>query len=391
MHAEPPIVSSINQEQFLLRTLLQNIPDNIYFKDRQCRFIQVNPTMAHRFGLESPEQILGKTDFDFFTQEHAGAAYADEQEIMLTGNPLVGREEKETLPDGRVLWVTTTKLPLRNAKGDIVGTFGISRDITERKRAEMAVQDSILYAERIQKSMLNGPKNIDLPGLKIFHFFRPRDIVSGDFFWMVQRGDKVFVAAVDCTGHGVPGAFLSLIGHSLLDEIVLSRGITEPNNILSTLHESIRKNLNQSNETNSIRDGMDACLCVLHANEKKMYFSGAKRPLYYTNATGDIVVCKGDRASVGGLQREESRVFTTHAIDLQPGQTFFLTTDGYVDQPAIDSRKFGSVRLKALIQEIHALPLEQKQRKIEEALDQHQTKQQQRDDITVIGLEWSPA
>jgi PAS domain S-box-containing protein len=390
MKPESPIVA-INQEQFLLRTLLQNIPDHIYFKDKQCRFIQVNPTLARRFGVESPEQVLGKTDFDFFTQDHAGKAYADEQEIMRTGAPLVGREEQETWPDGTILWVTTTKLPLRDAKGEIVGTFGISRDITERKRAEMAVQDSILYAERIQKSMLGGPQRIHQPGLKLFHLFRPRDIVSGDFFWMTQREEKVFVAAVDCTGHGVPGAFLSLIGHSLLDEIVISKGMTEPNKILSSLHESIRKNLNQSNETTSIRDGMDVCLCVLDAAEKKLHFSGAKRPLYYTDAAGELFVCKGDRASIGGLQREENRVFTVQTIDLQPGQTFFLTTDGYVDQPAMDSRKFGSVRLRSLLQEIHALSLEEKQRKLEEVLDHHQAKQQQRDDITVVGMEWSPA
>jgi PAS domain S-box-containing protein len=390
MKAEPPMLTGNYQEQFLLRTLLQNIPDQIYFKDKQCRFIQVNPTLAHRFGVESPEQVLGKTDFDFFTQEHAGAAYADEQEIMRTGIPLVGREEQETWPDGTILWVTTTKLPLRDTKGEIVGTFGISRDITERKRAEMAIQDSILYAERIQKSMLSGPKNINLPGLQFFHLFRPRDIVSGDFFWMTQREDKVFVAAVDCTGHGVPGAFLSLIGHSLLDEIVLSKGITGPNDILATLHENIRKNLNQSNETTSIRDGMDVCLCVLDATGEKIHFSGAKRPLYYTNAAGELFVCKGDRASIGGLQREKNRMFTVQTIDLQPGLTFYLTTDGYADQPAMDGQKFGSIRLRALLQEIHALPLVEKQRKLEEALNDHQAKQQQRDDITVIGMEWRP-
>jgi PAS domain S-box-containing protein len=389
MLVEPPMVA-INQEGFLLRTLLQNTPDSIYFKDQQSRFIQVNPRAAQIYGLSSVEEAVGKTDFDFFTHEHASAAYADEQEVMRTGNSLVGKEEKETWPDGRVTWVTTTKLPLRNVDGKIIGTFGISRDITDRKRAEIEMQDSIRYAERIQKSMLNRHQHVKVPGLDFFFLFRPRDIVSGDFFWIAETHGKIFLAAIDCTGHGVPGAFISLIGHRLLDEIVISNGITEPHLILSSLHENIRKHLNQSNDIDSGRDGMDVCLCVLDPSKAKMYFSGAKRPLYYTNAEGELFTCKADRVSIGGLQREENRVFTTHAFDLKAGQTFYLTTDGYTDQPSVDNRKFGSVHLRSLFKDIHALPLSEKKKKIEEALNQHQTTQQQRDDITLIGVEWCP-
>ncbi|HUB66961.1 MAG TPA: SpoIIE family protein phosphatase [Candidatus Methylacidiphilales bacterium] len=390
MFVEPPMLA-VSQEEFLLRTLLQNSPDAIYFKDRQSRFIQVNPTAARLYGLSSAEEAVGKSDFDFFTYEHASAAYADEQEVMQTGKSMVGKEEKETWPDGRITWATTTKQPLRDAEGRIIGTFGISRDITDRKRAEIALQDSIRYAERIQKSMLSAHQNLRVPGLDFFCLFRPRDIVSGDFFWTVEWRGRIFVAVVDCTGHGVPGAFISLIGHSLLSEIVLSRGITEPNAILSMLHENIRKHLNQSNEITSGRDGMDVCLCVLHPQEGKMQYSGAKRPLHYTNTRGELFTCKADRVSIGGLQREESRNFTTHTFDLIAGQTFYLTTDGYADQPSLDNQKFGSARLRSLFKQIHALPLAEKQKKIEEALNRHQTTQKQRDDITVIGMEWRPA
>jgi PAS domain S-box-containing protein len=128
------------EERHLLHTLMDNLPDLIYFKDRESRFTRINKAHAKAFGLSDPGQAVGKTDFDFYTNEHAQQAYADEQEIIRTGQPMVGKEEKETWPDGRVTWVSTTKMPLRDARGNIIGTFGVSRDVTERKQAEEALQ-----------------------------------------------------------------------------------------------------------------------------------------------------------------------------------------------------------------------------------------------------------
>ncbi len=128
-------------ERNLLRTLMDHVPDSVFFKDTASRFIRVNQYMARRLGFDAPEELLGKTDFDAFSEEHARQAFEDEQEILRTGQPLVNKEEKETFPDGTLKWVTTTKLPLRNAEGEIVGTCGLSRDITERKQAEAALAE----------------------------------------------------------------------------------------------------------------------------------------------------------------------------------------------------------------------------------------------------------
>jgi PAS domain S-box-containing protein len=135
------VEQALSQERFLIETLMDNIPDHIYFKDLESRFIRVNRAMARRFGLAEPAEAVGKSDFDFFTAEHAKQALADEQEIVRTGKAMVDHEEKETWPDGSVSWVSTTKECLRGKQGEILGTFGLSRDITARKAAEDALEE----------------------------------------------------------------------------------------------------------------------------------------------------------------------------------------------------------------------------------------------------------
>jgi PAS domain S-box-containing protein len=130
------------QERYLLHTLMDNLPDNIYFKDGASRFLRINKALTNYFGHSDPAQAIGRTDFDFFTEEYARSAYADEQEIIRTGQPLVGKEEKETWLDGRVRWVSTTKMPFRDKDGKIIGTFGIAREITKVKLAEEALRES---------------------------------------------------------------------------------------------------------------------------------------------------------------------------------------------------------------------------------------------------------
>jgi PAS domain S-box-containing protein len=133
---------ALSQERCLLHALMDNLPDSIYFKDAASRFLRINKALTTSFGLSDPAQALGKTDFEFFTGEHARPAYADEQEIIRTGQPLVGKEERETWLDGRVSWVSTTKMPLRDKDGKIIGTFGVARDITKVKLAEEALRES---------------------------------------------------------------------------------------------------------------------------------------------------------------------------------------------------------------------------------------------------------
>src|SRR5437879_268553 len=142
---------ALEHERYLLHTLMDNLPDRIYFKDRQSRFLRSNRALLKRFGLQEAKEAMGKTDADFFTEEHARQAYEDEQQVMRTGQP-INKEEKETWPGGIVTWALSTKLPLRDEKGETIGTFGISRDISDLKRAEEALRLAKDAAEQASRT-----------------------------------------------------------------------------------------------------------------------------------------------------------------------------------------------------------------------------------------------
>ena len=205
-----PEISEREDAPFLLETLMDNVLDAIYFKDRQSKFTRVNRYQAARFGLASPAHAVGRTDFDFFTDEHAAQALRDEQEIIRTGQPLVNVEEKETLANGEFRWVSTTKLPLRDRQGNIVGTFGISRDVTERKKA----------GEQLQHQAFYDPLT-DLPNRALFldrlqHLFhRARRSLGNPRFAVLYLDLDRFKAINDSLGHPVGDEVLSATARRL--------------------------------------------------------------------------------------------------------------------------------------------------------------------------------
>ncbi|MCP4625556.1 MAG: DUF3365 domain-containing protein [bacterium] len=251
------------------------------------------------------------------------------------------------------------------------------------EESNQQILSSIRYAERIQSAMLPATEemNKNLQGHFLVH--RPKDIVSGDFYWMTHVQDETLIAAVDCTGHGVSGAFLSMIGHTLLNKIVIEDQIVDPAQILEHLHTGVRAALQQ--ETGVTRDGMDVCLCRIHAGGQRVTFAGAKRPLYYVSQQ-QFEEIKGDRKSIGGRQKEERRTFTNHDVLLQPGDILYLCSDGVVDQPNPDGTRFGSKQFKMLLSEVASLPVEEQERHIHARLEEYQQNEPQRDDIVILGV-----
>ncbi|AFM04339.1 serine phosphatase RsbU, regulator of sigma subunit [Bernardetia litoralis DSM 6794] len=271
--------------------------------------------------------------------------------------------------------------------------------------------DSIRYAEKIQQAILPSQETLHQTFEKHFVIFRPKDIVSGDFYWTatiqtaapsiiprrspieIQRGEvsRKIIAAVDCTGHGVPGAFMSVIGIILLNEIVHLKNTYNSDEILESLHKQIQKALRQDEKANA--DGMDVALCIVEEtteNERIVYFTGAKRPLYYAENEKDkkskLQTLQGTRKSIGGITRKE-KAFVCEKIQLQKGAKLYLTSDGLIDQPNAKGKKIGSRKFEETLQEILHLPMEEQYVALMEMLDLHQQDTAQRDDITVIGIE----
>ena len=248
------------------------------------------------------------------------------------------------------------------------------------------VRENIAYAETIQRAVLPPESEREEVLGKHFVLYKPMEIISGDFYWMQRVEFSTLVAVVDCTGHGIPGAFMSMIGNDLLNQIVLEKGITNPAWILTELHYAVRHALKQTNDLESNHDGMDVCLCRI--DKEGITFAGARRSLYIVRE-GALMELEGDSKPIGGFQREAKRVFSSKRLDLEPSSTtmLYLTSDGFADQHNSRREKFGIKRLNNLFQQFAPMKMHHQREILETALHEHQGTVQQRDDITIMGIQ----
>ncbi len=250
------------------------------------------------------------------------------------------------------------------------------------------ITDSINYAKTIQEAILPSKTAIGNTLKDFFILFRPKDIVSGDFYWFTYYEGYTFIAAVDCTGHGVPGAFMSMIGSSILNQIVKEQKVLDPALILKHLNNNVRHALRQDVKEDASRDGMEICFCRINSSGDEVVFAGGHRTLYMMRGD-EFISIKGDKESIGGKQKEE-RVYTNHMIKIEKGvrTVIYLTTDGFQDQPSPDGKKIGSKGLQEMIQKHYRVSGLEQKKLFEEGLDSHteNNAEPQRDDITLIGI-----
>lgn len=264
----------------------------------------------------------------------------------------------------------------------------------ELESAYKGIKDSIHYAERIQHAILPVSSEIENSFSDSFVFFRPRDIVSGDFYWIIKRESLTWIACVDCTGHGVPGAFMSMIGNTILNEIVLEKKIESPEKILDLLHIRVRQALRQDSGGET-RDGMDISICLVDHEKNKLSYAGANRALWMIRDKALIIV-PPNKFSIGGDQGNTERRFTLHEMEIKTGDCIYLSSDGYADQfGGPKGKKFMVKRFQQLLLDICHLPMLQQKERVENAFDAWKNfgsgkeavrKLEQVDDVLVIGF-----
>jgi serine phosphatase RsbU (regulator of sigma subunit) len=278
-----------------------------------------------------------------------------------------------------------------NEKSEMVANL-----ITETDLKNEHIIASIQYAKRIQTAVLVSKENMIKFFPQSFVLFKPKDIVSGDFYWAAEKEVYVdnqqiktntLIAVGDCTGHGVPGGFMSLIGCSLLDQIVHGKEIHQPDLILTELHNSLRILLRPEETDNN--DGMDISICLFDNNDNKMLFASATQSLYYLQ-NNEILTIKGDKKMLGGILQEAILTFTLHTIDFKENMIVYLATDGYADQFGGDENKrFSTKSFRNLLEKISNKPMNEQVADLETTFENWlNVKYKQMDDITVVGVKF---
>jgi PAS domain S-box-containing protein len=292
------------------------------------------------------------------------------------------------------VWEASTLTPIFGEDGQLRKIIIIDSDITQSKSQQAIIEqknkdimDSIAYARKIQTAILPPGSKIRKALPDSFVFYRTKDIVSGDFYWFAEKEDFCIIAAIDCTGHGVPGAFMSLIGYNILNKIVNENKVDDPALILKNLNQGVLEALH-SNRDDSGADGMDAAICKVYFNENKIEYAGAMRPLWIVNGE-EITEIKADKIPIGTKQDPERPLinYTTHTLTPKKDEVFYIFTDGYVDQfGGIKSKKLGSSRFKDLLLRIHKEKFVEQENILWKEHQEWKMDNEQVDDMCVIGF-----
>ena len=391
------------RERAKMQALSENSLDIILRFDLQGLISYVNPAIEKYTGIPSNQ----------FRAVHIDALPLDQMIVSRWKEIIEELKEKASHIstemefidlNGDKLFMEVNALPESGEDGSLESILMILHDISEAKEAEhkikeanQKVQDSINYAKRIQNSIL--PKEIVLNDVfpNSFLMFRPKDIVSGDFPFVVKKEGFIYFAAADCTGHGVPGALLSVIGSLILNEIITYETPT-PSVMLDKLHSSMVKTLRQGQEGGeNERDGMDVGMCRLNLETGEFCFSGAHRPLYIVRhnqkADEELEELKGDKYPIGGVQYRGRDVFANFETVLQKGDRVYVCSDGFPDQfggpyPADDLKKFGPKRIRQILVENKDKSIADVNIALQEAFDKWQGPHKQMDDVLFIGIEY---
>jgi serine phosphatase RsbU (regulator of sigma subunit) len=255
----------------------------------------------------------------------------------------------------------------------------------ELELRDQNITDSLIYAQRIQEALLPSEDYLRKCFSDSFIFFKPKNIVSGDFYWIGEKSDKIFVVAADCTGHGVPGALMSMIGFKIIEKAINEDNIEIPSKILAVMNRALEKTFSREKNIGTIiRDGMDIGLCVIDRKRKKVEYAGAFLPLYLIR-DGNLVEILADKIIIG--MNQEGLSYTDNEIDILEDDIFYLFSDGYADQfGGKENKKFMYRRFRYLLMTIHGFPVNDQKSILEENITTWMGTNEQVDDMMVIGF-----
>lgn len=293
----------------------------------------------------------------------------------------------------RALEVFSLKQQNRNLIADLKeANRNLEQKVVERtkqiEQQKVNITDSIHYASRIQNALLPPVDELNRLLPSYFIVNKPKDIVSGDYYWVSTRDDMVLIALADCTGHGVPGAFMSIMGINLLNEIVNKAETIIAGEILNELRDHLVKSLRQKGDKDETKDGMEMALCVIDFSTNMLQYSGAFRPMYFFR-NGELNIIKGDKMPIG-IYHEQQVSFSNREVQFEENDMIYLFTDGYVDQIGGPGRKtFRSKQFKKLLVDIHLMPMDEQKAILEKEYDAWRRGIEQIDDIMVMGIRFA--
>jgi PAS domain S-box-containing protein len=387
------LIETKNRELERLSIVARETGNVIIIMDAEGKLEWINDSFQrlNNITLDELKKKKGETIFDVSNNPEIRSIV----QRCITERRSVVYESRNELGNGEYVWESSTLTPIYNDKGELQKLIIIDTDVTERKRDEETIRqknkditDSINYAKRIQNSILPGMDLVRNALPDSFIFYMQKDIVSGDFYWFAEKEEHVVIAAVDCTGHGVPGAFMSLIGYNLLNQIVNEKNILDPGEILTELNRQVLKVLYKNNPDDTYNDGMDASVCTINRKTKELLFSGAMRPMYLFGKEGFREI-KGDKISIGTREEDAQRRirFTTHLLEAGEGDVFYMSSDGYADQfGGRKGEKLMTKNFKNILSKIHHLPFDEQHHLVMDYHKQWKGDFEQVDDILVIGF-----
>lgn len=417
--AQSEQLKQINKELEKLSIVASQTDNGVVIMDDIGNVEWVNKGFTNMYGYSFRDLKVNSTD-------SLTGFYASNPDIMNIKDECLNTSESRVFEceiatkDGKTIWVQSTLTPILDENNNIARLVTIDTDITQIKEQEQAIMKqgetlakqrdelaqqnefiseqnahistSLAYAKTIQQTVMPLEVNITRY-FKYFGIFIPIQIVSGDFYWFTWVPDNnklAFTAAVDCTGHGVPGAFMCMISTRLLSEIIVEHKVYDTAKILEQLNEGLVAALKQEETDNN--DSLEICICkILRTGDTDyvMQFSGAKRPLYvYHHDTQELDTLKGDRKSIGGLMSRRSTVpFTSETMQLTSGDRIYMTTDGLINQFDVNNKKYGSDRFVSLLKTIAPKELPEQKTIIEQEYETYKGDAEQNDDITVFAVE----